>query len=52
MPIYQPQRGTYDAFYEDQENIEKIADQLKKHKMNTNNTTPVAINASRCKSVA
>ena len=29
MPIYQPQRGTYDAFYEDQENIEKIASLLK-----------------------
>ena len=29
MPIYQPQRGTYDAFYEDERNIEKIASLLK-----------------------
>jgi histidyl-tRNA synthetase len=29
MPIYQPQRGTYDAYYEDALNIDKIVNTLK-----------------------
>lgn len=34
MPNYQPQRGTYDAYYEDALNIEKIEDSLKSVALN------------------